>query len=85
MVQTRTALKVVYAGFCRFVGCALFGGLVSLVIFFVVIFWGLYGFFDSYWKHTLWIVPLVWGILGIFWFDRMLDIARDIFEAPFHE
>lgn len=85
MAKTDKAFDIISAGFYRFVGCALFGGLVSFVIFFVVMFFGLYGFFDSYWKHSLWIVPIVWGILGIFWFDNMLDIARDIVEIPFRE
>jgi len=84
MINTRRVIDIIYAGFCRFVGCALFGGLVSLIILFIALFFGLYGIFGGYWKHIFWVIPTAWGILGIFWFDKMLDIARDIFETPFN-
>ena len=40
-------------------------------------------FWQTRWRHVLWILPVVWGVLGIFWFGRMLDIARRIFEDYF--
>jgi len=67
----------------RFIGTGLFGGFVSLVIFLTVI-WGDFEFFwRSPLRHLLWIIPLAWGIVGIFRFDEMLDPARRIFSGFF--
>ncbi|MBM4041455.1 MAG: hypothetical protein FJ290_23380 [Planctomycetes bacterium] len=65
----------------KFVFAALFGGLISLVISVIVYWTGAHEFWRSGWVHTLWIIPLVWGVLGIVWFDEMLDWAREFFEG----
>ena len=63
----------------KFVGAALFGGFISLIV--LVFFYCFHIFPPNHWWHILWIIPVVWGILGLFWYDRMLDIARRIFEG----
>ncbi|MDI6782990.1 MAG: hypothetical protein QME64_02715, partial [bacterium] len=30
--------------------------------------------------HALWLLPMIWGILGIFYFEKMLSIAQKTFE-----
>ena len=73
----------------KFVCAAVFGGFVSVVVFLGVLWlgWGdetgMDRFWNSPWPHILWIIPLVWGFLGVFWFDRMLDASRDIFDRFF--
>jgi hypothetical protein len=70
----------------KFFFAALFGGMVSLLVFFVFfLLWGdFYEFikftYDSAWFHLLWVVPVIWGILGIIWFDQMLEIASSFVE-----
>jgi hypothetical protein len=67
----------------KFVCAALFGGLLLLPVYIVLLFVNFEIVWDSPWPHLFWIIPLVWGVLGIFWFERMLDLARDIVEAFF--
>jgi hypothetical protein len=69
--------------FAKFVAAALFGGMLSIAIFFVVVLIDIEAVWDRPWFHLRWMVPLVWGVRGIFWFERMLDIARDIIEGIF--
>ena len=66
----------------KFFGAALFGCFVSLILL-IVAFFGEIGIWDTKWAHVLWVIPAVWGILGIFWFDKMLDFARALFEGFF--
>lgn len=69
----------------RFVGSALFGGFIALLIFFIICrsrYLGNY-ILGSAWKHLFWGIPVGWGILGIFWFDEMLDLAGKVFEQIF--
>ena len=77
------SLKGPAGAFAKFVAAALFGGMLSIVIFFVVVLIDIDAVWDRPWLHLLWMVPLVWGVLGIFWFERILDIARDIIEGLF--
>jgi hypothetical protein len=68
----------------KFIGAALFGGLVSfavLFVAFVVLDVDIMFSANGKWFHCLWMIPLAWGILGIFCFDRMLALARAIFEG----
>jgi len=65
----------------KFFFAALFGGMLVLPIYFVVLLAQIEFFMNIRLFHLLWIVPLVWGVLGIFWYERMLDLARDIIEA----
>ena len=64
----------------RFLVSAFFGGFIALFIFIVIlrIFLTL-PFWDTKFVHILWIVPLIWGVLGIFFFDEMTEIPRKIF------
>ena len=69
---------------CKFFGSALFGALVSLVIFLVITYSGdIDAFTATAWVHILWVIPLLWGVLGIFFFDQMLDLARKIIGGFF--
>ena len=64
----------------KFFGAALFGGFVSLVLLGIA-FWGELDFFwERPWIHVFWIIPGMWGVLGIFWFDQMLDAAKHVAE-----
>ena len=74
-------LKGPLGAVAKFFAAALFGGFVSLLVFFVVLLIGIDAFWQSPWPHVLWIIPLVWGVLGIFWFERMIDMARDLVET----
>jgi len=67
----------------RFIVATFFGGFVSLVILAIVLWVDLDMFWESPWPHVLWLIPMVWGILGIFWFDQMLNAGRKIFEMFF--
>jgi len=67
----------------KFIATAFMGGFVSLV---VLVFFQSYAFqacWEEPWPHLLWVIPLFGGILGVFWFDWMLEAARDIFERCF--
>ena len=68
---------------CRFILAALFGGLVSIVLVMGVVLFGVESFWDGPTPHVLWIIPAVWGVLGVFWFGKMLDFAREVFEGFF--
>lgn len=69
----------------KFIGAALFGCFVSVVVF-VIAFQALdfETLGEAKWLHALWFVPLIWGVLGIFWFEPMLDLARRVFEDFFN-
>lgn len=82
-MQTRKIFATVFTGLCRFIGGAIFGGFISLVLFFVLLRLSLYDIWYSWLVHALWLLPLGWGIAAIFLFDRMLDVARDIAESFF--
>jgi hypothetical protein len=69
----------------KFIGGAILGCFVSFVVF-IACYWALDTdtFMEGKWLHALWIIPIVWGVLGIFWFKPMLELGRSIFEAYFH-
>ena len=70
----------------KFVGAFVFGLFVDAVIIGCLMWFTPYSsasLFPSWTSGILVAVPLVWGILGIFFFDRMLDLARHIFEDFF--
>ena len=66
----------------KFIVAALFGGLVSLLLLAVSLGWlGMDFLLERPWIHIFWIIPLAWGILGVVWFEPMLDAARHIVEG----
>jgi len=65
----------------KFLGAALFGGFVSLILLCGVFWLELEFPLESPWIHVFWIIPVAWGALGVFWFDPMLDAARYLVEA----
>ena len=76
-------LRGPFGAVLKFVAAAFLGGFVSLVVIAVVFLFGIHSFWQAPWLHILWIIPIVWGILGIFWLDRMLELGRKIFEDYF--
>ena len=65
----------------RFLVSVLFGGFVSLFIFIVLFLWlSLPIIWGTKYVHIFWIIPLIWGIIGIFMFDEMIDIPRKLFH-----
>ena len=81
--EPRSLWNILFAGACRFLLSALFGGMISLLIIFAVMYLGIYSFWSGHWWHVIWLIPVSWGILGIFVFDSMLTIARNIVESIF--
>lgn len=65
---------------CKFVAAGLCGGLVCDLLLFSAGVYGWKGLWSPPWIHLFWLIPLVWGILGIFRFSQMLDAARALFE-----
>ena len=65
----------------QFFGAALFGCFVSLILFGGAFFMDLDFLREGQWFHIFWIIPIVWGLLGIFWFDAMLDAARHLVDG----
>ncbi len=74
--------------FARFIISAFFGGLISFIILALIV--GLTRYIYWSWVadyliqklvYAIWIVPLCWGFLGIFFFDTMISIASKIFEG----
>jgi hypothetical protein len=65
---------------CRFLGAAFFGVLVDVAIFVLLVeFLDLFGGRAA--LIVLIAVPLAWGVLGIFFFERMLCAGRDLVEG----
>lgn len=87
--QNKTNRKPPDGIISRFMISAFFGGFMSFIVFFLIYELMLYVYDDNILSkyimqilfHALWIVPLLWGILGIFLFDKMLTIASKIFES----
>jgi len=65
----------------KFIGAALFGGFVSLLLLGSAFWLDLEFLYESPWIHIFWIIPVAWGVLGVFWFDQMLDAARHLVEG----
>ena len=68
----------------KFFGAALFGGFLSLLVLVAAYAIDIAAFAESRWVHLLWIIPLIWGLLGLIWFEPMLNLARNIVNAFFH-
>jgi len=70
--------RKIFLALLKFIASALFGGFISFIIF-----WFFF-YHEEFWTkgfyHVLWIIPLIWGVWGIFWFDKMLDSAAKMFE-----
>jgi len=67
----------------RFFFSALFGAALCLVLAAIVSEFVHLGWWYPRALHLFWIVPLVWGLLGIFWFDKMLRVAGELIERLF--
>lgn len=67
----------------KFLGAAFLGCFVSLLLLLVVCQCGLEAFWNGWWPHLFWLIPVAWGLLGIFWFDRMLELAESSFNDFF--
>ena len=39
--------------------------------------------FGAVWTALIWLLPIVWGLLGVLFFDRALAIARMVWNAYF--
>jgi len=70
----------------RFIVSAFFGGLFSFFVFLIALllnrepsFSFALWFWDSKYVHIFWIIPIAWGILGIFFFDEMTELPKKIF------
>jgi len=62
----------------KFIGGALIGGLISLGIFLVATWLDAEAATNTIGICILWIIPLVWGMMGILFFDEMLDITKKV-------
>ena len=38
---------------------------------------------EHVWTTAIWLTPVLWGLLGVFWFDNLLECGRRILEAYF--
>ena len=65
----------------KFMAAALFGCLMSLLLLLMSVWTNPEGFWNGWWPHLLRSIPLAWGVMGIFWFDRMLELAKVVFEG----
>lgn len=68
----------------RFLMALLFGLFVDVVVAAAVWYW----FWDDTASFTCILVvlaalPVVWGVLGIFFFEKMIDIATEVVESRF--
>lgn len=81
MNDRKDSLNGPFGAFYKFLGASLFGLLVSLVVFLSMIFLAAESFFAPPWIHVLWIIPLAWGLIGVIWFDPMLDLGKKILDG----
>ena len=65
----------------KFLCAALFGAFLSFLLFAGAVWWDLDFLWRPPWIHAFWGLPVVWGVLGIFCFESMLDLARRLVEA----
>ena len=78
-----------YGWLLRFAVSAFFGALLSVFLFLFGMCMCRYGLLLTaatlYSKaiHIFWILPLVWGVLGIFFFETMVNAAKDMIEDRF--
>ena len=64
----------------KFLVAALFGGCVSILLFGGALWLDVEFLFGVPWIHAFWIIPVAWGVLGMLWFEPMVDAARHIVE-----
>jgi hypothetical protein len=62
----------------KFLCAYIFGCMVSFIVLFVALLVDVEAIWDSSWTHIFWVIPLVWGVLGLFWYKQMLEIGRKI-------
>ena len=67
----------------RFIFSAIFGGGVTLLIIYCIMYWDPLILFNTVCIHLLWIIPIIWGVIGIFFFDFMIKLSRDVIEKFF--
>lgn len=67
----------------KFMAATFFGVIFTITLYFAFPILGLEGFGTGLGFHLLWIIPLGWGVLGIFFFEQMLDIASKFFNSFF--
>ena len=81
MKKQRDPLSGMAGTFWKFIIAAIFGAMISFVLFIIVLE---LANGDSFWfqkgAHVFWIIPVVWGVMGIFWYEKMLTVARDLVE-----
>jgi hypothetical protein len=66
----------------RFVGSALFGLLISWIVFEVALDLAMTEERTGWiWVALLCGTPVIWGIVGVFYFDKMAEFARTTFES----
>ena len=69
----------------KFITAVFFGLFVDAVIFVVVFYFSFRRYgpneFPGWLAEVMIAVPLIWGVLGIFCFHRMIDLSRRIFEG----
>ena len=80
MKPFRDILNDLAGAIVKFFGAALFGSFISIVILTCIYLSEMFFFWETAWRHILWIIPVVWGILGLFWFEHMLDTGKKVFE-----
>lgn len=68
----------------KFLGSAVFGLLVSWILLDLGLgLASLNGAPGRIWLALLWITPLIWGVLGVFYFDKALDFALKLWKSYF--
>jgi hypothetical protein len=78
-----------YGWILRFTVSTFFGCLISGLIFVLILH--AVGrnpdtsdsFLSSKYIHAFWILPLVWGVLGTFFFETMMESAMDLLKTHF--
>jgi hypothetical protein len=79
--EPEAMLSRIYSCVLKFIGCAFFGGLVSLILFvgtlsFIEGNW----FWSSKWVNVFWIIPVAFGFFGMVWFEKVLDAGKWLME-----
>ena len=85
MPKQESVLEKLSYGFTKFLLSALFGLFISWIILDVGLdLVSLHEPLGGVWIFLIWFSPLIWGFLGLFWFDKMLKIAKEAFESYLH-
>lgn len=83
-INTKTQCAAQWPGLPSSWDRLFFGLLMSFVAVFFIMVYNVFLMDEEFllsgkWIHMLWILPLAWGALGVFFVDKMLELARDIF------